>query len=458
MDKKLDKKHKKLTDEKEMRAELAKDFKLRDIPNSAWKSLIRKGLVRPPMTKGDAEWEDLILDTEELLELRKDVLEEAGAWRRQRTRQEKPELSVNEKARVEALGEYTALHAALDSHVWHFRKGALEGQLLTPEQAYEFMYSPANQCFPITWFLEQRISIRDHYSSYPKYYNSYQENWDKDEEGNPYRFHDIYMEPPGESFRKIVYEPLDEDDRDSLSFPITSDFAHGAEAFPVEAGSVLDVLRRICDRLVKAFGHAWKEHQAAWFVLTGEATPAVALDGQTDIFFGDEMTRGTITLRAEPWVPAETILRYYRRMQKNMLEHKDNRPLSDKSLALFRFVIGHYRDVIPDVEKSTELTASSQLTEWEINLTPTFRMDLDGNWEVDLSPFTGTLEEVKLTRRPSWRTLYERWNQSHTKEKWSYSDVRNFRRAFLEVARVLLIPPYEDDLVLEFVDVKNLLP
>jgi hypothetical protein len=77
---------------------------------------------------------------------------------------------------------------------------------------------------------------------------------------------------------------------------------------------------------------------------------------------------------------------------------------------------------------------------------------------VDLSPFAGTLEEVKLSRRPSWRTMHERWNRSCTKEKWRYSDVRNFRRAFLEVARMLLIPPYEDEIMLELVDVKNLLP
>ena len=140
-----------------------------------------------------------------------------------------------------------------------------------------------------------------------------------------------------------------------------------------------------------------------------------------------------------------------------MLEHKENRQLSEWSLALFRFVIEQYRDAIPDAEKSTEPTASSQLTEWELDLTPTFQVDLDGNWEVDLSPLTGTLEEVKLIRRPSWRTMHERWNQNYTKEKWRYSDVRNCRRAFLEVPRALLISPYEDKLMLAFGNVKNLL-
>ena len=230
----------------------------------------------------------------------------------------------------------------------------------------------------------------------------------------------------------------------------------------MEVGSVLDVLRRVCDRLVKASGYAWSEEQATWFVLTGEATPSNALDGRIDTVFGDMITRGTITLTAEPWVPAEVVVRYYRKMQRAMLRH-DNRPLSDKSLALFRFVMSCYRDAVPD-SAMPDATGSSPPDTWEVRSRRTsHRMSLEGGWEEDLAPFEGDSQEARLDERPSWRGLQERWNRScisqeHLEQVWRYEDVRNFRRAVLEITRLLLIPPYEDELALELFDARDMLP
>lgn len=452
--------------EKQIRTRLAKQLKRPDIPGSVWKYLIKDGLVISGTKVGSVEWEDLVRVARDLLEHRREVLEEAGRWRnpRRRTEKEEPELGAKEKARAEALGEYIALRAALDSQVRQFRKEVLGGRLLTPEQAYSFVYSPANQCFPIAWFKERRIPMREHYSSsYPyKYYDDYYESWGKDEHGDPCRLYNIYIEPPGESFSKAIYEPLDEDDRDSVSIPLlSSDPVGGPEEWPVEVGSVLDVLRRVCNPLVKASGYAWREEQATWFVLTGESTPSVAIDGQTETVFGDLTTRGTITLTAEPWVPAETVLRHYRRMQRAMLQ-QDNRPLSDKSLALFRFVVGHYRDAVPDIEQP-DAVGSPPSGGWSVKPTPTYQMSREGGWEEDLSPFEGDLPETNLAGRPSWRTLQERWNRLCMNEdckdqKWRYEDVRNFRRAVLEATRLLLIPPYEDELALEFLEAQDKLP
>src|SRR5215208_2457601 len=178
-------------DEKEAKAQLAEELKQPGIPDADWKVLVKKGHFTKDLRVGDVEWEDLVREATDLLEHRRDVLEEAGRWRnpRRKTEKEKPEYRAKEKARAEALGEYIALRATMDPQVRHFRKVVLEGEPLTVEQAYTFVYSPAIQCFPIAWFQERQIPMREHYSSsHPQeYYDNYHENWGEDDQGRFYR-------------------------------------------------------------------------------------------------------------------------------------------------------------------------------------------------------------------------------------------------------------------------------
>jgi hypothetical protein len=103
------------------------------------------------------------------------------------------------------------------------------------------------------------------------------------------------------------------------------------------------------------------------------------------------------------------------------------------------------------------------LLTWRVGSKLTRQMSPHGGWEEDLSPFEGDLQEAELDERPSWRDLQERWNRScivqeDLKQEWGYEDVRNFRRAVLEATRLLLIPPYEDELALELFDPKDKWP
>ena len=139
------------------------------------------------------------------------------------------------------------------------------------------------------------------------------------------------------------------------------------------------------------------------------------------------MWRRTITLTTEIWVPAETVLRYYREMQKDVLEGRDNRPLSARSLALFRFVTEQVRNTVPEVEK------------------PDYEAFFDSEGEVDVAPSEEELQASKRVGRPSWRALQQQWNGRCANPKWRYEDVRNFRRAFLNAPRVMLRSPYEED-------------
>jgi hypothetical protein len=408
------------------RARLAQALKWDDVPNVVWNNLLRRKLVQD-VEKGDLDWKDLLFEARVQLETYRETLEEEDAQDsaqpnpriKEPSKEIEPKLGAYEQNRAEALGEYIALRASLDSHVRYFRKVVLGGELLTLEQARTFVQSAANQCFDITWFVERRISMSEHYS------HVYSDGWAIDEDGVECRFDDIYVDPPGEGFRKVTYEPLDFSHRDILS-------VRYLEEIPVEVGSVLDVLRKVSGRLVEHSGYPWGVPEAAWFVLTGEATPVVALAGRIDTFPGEVMWHGTITLTAETWVPAETVLRYYREMQNDVLEGRDNRPLSARSLALFRFVTEQLRNTVPEVEK------------------PDYEVFFDSDGEVDVTPSEEELQASKLVGAPSWRALQQRWNGQCSDQKWRYEDVRNFRRAFVNAAQVMLSPPYEDPWMLRY--------
>jgi hypothetical protein len=118
-------------------------------------------------------------------------------------------------------------------------------------------------------------------------------------------------------------------------------------------------------------------------------------------------------------------------------------PLSDKSLALFYFVMSCYMDAIADFV-DPDARDPSPSDSWRVRSKLTRRMSPDGGWEEELSPFEGDLQEAKLDERPSWRDLQERWNrrcivQEDLRQEWGYEDDRNFRRAVLEATRLLLI-------------------
>jgi hypothetical protein len=402
----------------ETRVRLAKALRRDGVPDPVWGNLLERDLVQD-YEKGEFELEYLIdqtriqLKTYNQTRAETNVRDSSGTDTMNSSKEIEPELGAYEKDRAEALGEYLALRASLDSHVRYFRKVVLGGELLTPEQAHTFIESAANQCFDIAWFIERQIPIREHYS------HVYSDGWAIDEDGVECRFDDIYVDPPGEVFRKVTYEPLDYSHRDILS-------VRYLQEVPVEVGSVLDVLRKVSGRLVENSDYAWGEPEAAWFVLTDEATPVGALTGRIETFSGDEMWRGTITLTAEIWVPAETVLRYYREMQKDVLEGRDNRPLSARSLALFRFVTEQMRNAVPEVEK------------------PDYEAFFDSDGKVDVAPSEEELQASKRVGWPSWRALQQQWDRRCSDPKWCYEDVRNFRRAFLNAARVMYLPPYEE--------------
>ncbi len=79
-----------------------------------------------------------------------------------------------------------------------------------------------------------------------------------------------------------------------------------------------------------AYNYPWTLRDAAWFVLTGEPPKFTSLRIHTDA------ASGAYTLTFAPWISEKTFRRAYRQLHTS-----DNRPLSTKSLSVFRFVQEH---------------------------------------------------------------------------------------------------------------------
>jgi hypothetical protein len=156
----------------------------------------------------------------------------------------------------------------------------------------------------------------------------------------------------------------------------------------VSRGSVLDELREVSEELSKLCP-PWGEAQAAWFTLTDEVSSVSALTGRVNVTKNFVANYGNITLSVEPWIPADSVRQAYQDLQKAVLRRK-NRPIFERNLAVFRFVVAELRTLLPREQR----------------------------WR---------LQSVEV---PPWRAFCARWNRE-VRQEWRYEDVRHFRRAFV---------------------------
>lgn len=143
-------------------------------------------------------------------------------------------------------------------------------------------------------------------------------------------------------------------------------------------------LKNLSESLAKTF--VWRAEDAALFVLCNYYTPPVrivSVEGNvTRHQSGPEI--GSITLTVEPWLPAETVMAIYKKVQNKMLGKRPHR-VSRKRLRVLELV-------------------------------------------------------EMMGEGASWRECMEQWNELHSEEK--YKDVRNFSKAYKEVRECVLEPGY----------------
>jgi hypothetical protein len=183
---------------------------------------------------------------------------------------------------------------------------------------------------------------------------------------------------------------------------------------PEEWRSVADRYRKLREPLYEVMQKAeslsetllgyWTFGEIVKLVLTGEFRHRAPVEAEINAPVSEHLSYGTITLKVEPWVPTETLVKTYQHHQMLVLRQR-TRALSRRNLAVARFVFGRLRE-----------TWSKELDRW-------WSEDADG-----VSPSGGA----------SWRALVEEWNERHPED--AYEEPRLFRRDFHRAANTVVRP------------------
>jgi hypothetical protein len=298
-------------------------------------------------------------------------------------------LGDKETQRSRAVEEYVAKVAACERRVFAFRKRFLGGTVLSHAQADALIGSPAAIYLPFEYFTpfgESRIPLLNHSATL-------RTDPPKSDGGGSYSL-DIFVQPPGETFsvevrrtERLLY--IDEDGQIQETL--------------VEDRSVLEGLRILSTYL--AAEYPWQAAQATWFVLTGEPPPLSAATGR--LSRGSAAPYAEITMTVQPWVPADTVRKFYGQLQKRVLTSRP-RALSERNLAVFRFIVGQ-QEVKPYSD------------------------------DAQASGLTRRHPKLMRLKQPSWRVMLKRWNQHYSAgHKWHYRHVRNFERDFKRAAQAIV--------------------
>lgn len=182
------------------------------------------------------------------------------------------------------------------------------------------------------------------------------------------------------------------------------EFFAGKSAEPLRIGfcpgTVFEQLHEVSQELRRDLFPPWSEAEAAWVVVTGEVRRSpLPLDLELTNHHNEHLTYGTITLKVNPWVASETVVRAYQWLQSHMLG-KRPKALSQRNLRVVQFVMW-------ELGRLVSHTAEDNVA----NVAPP---------------------------RLSWRRLMDRWNEANPGE--AYEDERHFHRDFFRTAHAVVRP------------------
>jgi hypothetical protein len=333
----------KLMDEQQVRTQLALVIGGRmTIPEAAWEVLVGQGHVQD-FLEGRITWERLV-EFAKPLTFYGDLVEHAEALPEPGDKPsdregdvQTPHFGVYEEERAKTFAEYLEMRVAGDPGVLQWRRDCWGStRPLSPEEAYELALNKT-----------PTLNMPDLAGS------SYAGSSKPTPKGHIMFFID--------EFRHITHIGFYE-------------------------GSLLERLHDLSEKLRSELFPYWSVAEASWVVLTGYVREAPrCLVGEVESLSNEHLTRKVVTLRVEPWIAAETVLRTYQYLQALTLGRRP-RAVSERNLAMVRFVMKQLRTLV-----------------------------------------TTSLQVQAVPIRVSWRKLMDSWNREN-EDRWAYEDERRFYR------------------------------
>jgi hypothetical protein len=257
----------------------------------------------------------------------------------------KPKDVAEARERQDALGQYLAGAVSGYETINNFRKHVLSGRVLSEKEALTFLSSPLAAAKSRADFKTPRANLLNQILD-----TDYQAKEGEDDSG-PYRRlvwgsgHIYTVRPLVVAGTHLVF-PGDAVTNHDSRLPLLGDRAvilpHPREKgrFVVaQPGSIIGDALRLAE--VSLNGFPISKDMGVWFILTGEFNPEhpVRIRYET-IQRPYLLSRTTITLEVESWLPPEEILEQYRHAQQQILGGTP-RSLKRRTVDLFKFVIQH---------------------------------------------------------------------------------------------------------------------
>jgi hypothetical protein len=253
----------------------------------------------------------------------------AGAWERQ-----------------EALARYLAAVASEDEKIISFRRDVLSGRVLTEEEALTFLSSPVAGAKSRATFKMLRVNPLKRILD-----TNYQLGEEQDDFGAYRKLvwghrRSSTVRPLGVVATKLIF-PGDVVTSDSLrglrlKAGRTVIFPHPREEDRFVVAKPESIIGEIVNLVEKCMrGYPISREMGVWFILTSEFVPEDPVRIRYMTTRRPElMSRTTITLEVESWLPPEEVLEQYRHAQSKILG-KTPRSLKRRTLSVLQFVKEH---------------------------------------------------------------------------------------------------------------------
>ena len=312
-----------------------------------------------------------------------------------------PRPSSKEAARAEAVSEYVAKVASIDTETIRYRDYVL-GRTLTAEEAKGFLTSP----------VAARVTARIRPRAKPLEvsYLDYELDGQAEDDSGPYRMlryshagreTEIPLRPllqvSGRSdflvyagdtiFADEWWQQIPDQHVDALLLPTRFDYSVVAMS-----NSTLGLLMKQANMLVHRY--LLEPAEAAWLILTGEPPKPKYMSASLSSLSNNHLSRAVLTLTIEPWVSPDKVTSYYQEIRQSVLHDAGCR---HRTVEVFRFVVAH-----TDVEETT------------------------------------------LKTTPQWIHLCELWNEKNPESpkghNWRFADYRDFRRSYVRGRDAIAFP------------------
>ncbi|MCK4415192.1 MAG: hypothetical protein KAY32_16795 [Candidatus Eisenbacteria sp.] len=369
---------------KSLRARLAGDLRLEELPEKTWSWLVEEDYVDDYLHhKLDREQYAILLKR-----AAKPIGERPGRKLGQKTgAKTEPALKELEWLRSVVYSRYLARLASHRPEVRELRSRLFRGTTLRGPEAIRFFSQIGPRYVTHAWFVESGISPVHHSSHYTNY------------KGDPTSFRQaagIRLAWKGKT-RDIKIT-----DRLSVATVQRWTTLHlRRKNLPVKRESLFGEIQEVASFLARSYH--WDGGDATAFLVEGRIPYVLPIRVSPGLETPPDHLRMVATLEFEPWVTDDTVLRAYREARRKMMS-KQSRLIPESRLRLFDFV--------------AEYCEKTYGKSWE-----------------DL-----VKEEVDFP----WREVAQLWKRDHPKSKFRCtSEVKNaFKTTHAEMIRPVLGPLY----------------